>query len=176
MFQDKPATEATTTGSRLEKITALPNEVEESSGVALLANGTILTHNDAGNKPYLYLLDAKGKLQETIKLKVPNVDWEDLAQDDDGNIYIADSGNNNNQRKELAIYKVDLAAPDQVQAIRYTYEDQTEYPPQKKDRNFDSEAIFWNNGNLYLVSKDRGQGATAKVYQCPISQATTKPG
>ena len=43
-------------------------------------------------------------MTETIKLKLKNVDWEDLTQDDKGYIYIADTGNNNNKRRELDIY------------------------------------------------------------------------
>ncbi|WP_439881686.1 SdiA-regulated domain-containing protein [Pontibacter sp. MBLB2868] len=150
------------------KIASLPGEISESSGVvALFGQHQLVTHNDAGNKPYLYKLDYSGNIVETIKLKLPNVDWEDLTIDKDGNIYIADSGNNNNNRRELAVYKVNLNTPSQIQAIRYTYEDQKEYPPSKKNRNFDSEAIFWADGYLYLISKDRGRGEIAKVYRLP---------
>ena len=161
--------EAETTGNAaLKKIASLPGEISESSGiVALYHQGLYVTHNDAGNKPYLYKLNQNGEIIETIKLKLPNVDWEDLTIDKEGNIYIADSGNNNNNRKELAVYKVNLDAPTQIEAIRYTYEDQEKYPPPKKERNFDSEAIFWADGSLYLISKDRGRGETAKVYRLP---------
>ncbi|GHA72500.1 hypothetical protein [Pontibacter akesuensis] len=174
LFEERPtaATSTAAAAGELQQVASLPNEVEESSGLIVLPDGNYLTHNDAGNKPHLYQLDAQGKLQATFKLNLPNVDWEDLAKDDEGNIYIADSGNNNNSRRELAVYKVNLAQPEQVQAIRYTYEDQKEYPPKKKDRNFDSEAIFWSDGSLYLISKDRGQGATAKVYQLPDQPGT----
>ncbi|MCX2738848.1 hypothetical protein [Pontibacter anaerobius] len=169
LFEDAPAAPA-----NIERLAKLPNEVSESSGVAVMAKGEYLTHNDAGNGPHLYKLDEKGKLLETIKLKLPNVDWEDLAQDKDGNVYIADTGNNDNSRRELAVYKVNQEQPEQVQAIRFTYEDQKEYPPKKKDRNFDSEALFWSNGKLYIVSKDRGQGQTAKIYQLPDEAGTYK--
>ncbi|MFD2513641.1 hypothetical protein ACFSRY_07165 [Pontibacter locisalis] len=151
-----------------ERIASLPGEISESSGVvALYGQNQFLTHNDAGNKPYLYKLNSRGNIQETIKLKLPNVDWEDLAMDNEGNIYIADTGNNNNGRKELAVYKINLNSPSKVEAIRFTYEDQKKYPPPKKERNFDSEAAFWADGNIYLISKDRGRGELAKVYRLP---------
>ena len=156
--------------SALHKIASLPGEISESSGlVVLFGKDQYLTHNDAGGRPYLYKLNSKGDLIETIKLELSNVDWEDLTIDDKGNIYIADTGNNENRRRELAIYKVNLDTPDQIQAIRYTYEDQKEYPPARKDRNFDCEGIFWADGNLYLISKDRGASETAKVYRLPDS-------
>ena len=157
---------------RVERLAKLPKEVSESSGLAVLAPGKYLTHNDAGNKPNLYLLNAQGKLEGTITLKLPNVDWEDLTQDRSGNIYIADTGNNNNDRKQLAVYKLNPEQPEKVQAIRFTYEDQKKFPPPKKERNFDSEAIFWYGGYLYLISKDRGQSQTAKVYRLPDQPGT----
>lgn len=174
LFRDFLFAEAPAAPAGLERLAPLSGQVQESSGIAVLGQGEYLTHNDAGNSPELYKIDAKGKVQQTIKLKVPNVDWEDLAQDSEGNIYIADTGNNDNKRRELAVYKLNPDQPEQVQAIRFTYEDQKEFPPKKKDRNFDSEALFWSDGNLYIISKDRGQGQTAKVYQVPDQPGTYK--
>lgn len=162
------ATTSKATTSKLVRLARLPSQVSESSGVEFIpGRDAYITHNDAGNKPYLYLVDRKGKLIETIKLQLPNVDWEDLARDSEGNIYIADTGNNSNKRKELAIYKLQLDKPDKIEAIRFTYEDQKKFPPSKKDMNYDVEAIFWHSGKLYLVSKDRGSKETAKVYELP---------
>ncbi|OKL39391.1 hypothetical protein [Pontibacter flavimaris] len=171
-FRDTFSGEAPAAPTGLQHLASLPAEVSESSGLAVLAKGEYLTHNDAGNSPNLYRIDAQGKLQETIRLELPNVDWEDLAQDPEGNIYIADTGNNSNKRRELAVYRVNPEQPGQVQAIRFKYEDQKEFPPPKKDRNFDSEALFWSDGNLYIISKDRGRGQTAKVYQLPDEEGT----
>ncbi|WP_255474181.1 hypothetical protein [Pontibacter qinzhouensis] len=165
-FLREPLLRSTAAPAALEKVAALPDEVSESSGIEVLPNGSgYLTHNDAGNKPYLYQLDKSGKLTKTIKLGLPNVDWEDLARDDKGNIYIADTGNNKNKRKELAIYKVNPKDYTKAEAIRFSYEDQKDFPPAKQDMNFDCEAIFWHGGNLYLISKDRGQKQTAKIYR-----------
>ncbi|WP_114781365.1 NHL repeat-containing protein [Botryobacter ruber] len=166
-YEVKPAAPAA-----LKKIATLPYQVRESSGIEVLPNNEYITHNDAGNKPYLYKLNQKGKLTGTIKLQLPNVDWEDLARDDKGNIYIGDTGNNNNKRRELAIYKVNINHPSKLEAIRFTFEDQTQFPPDKKDMNFDCEAIFWHGGNIYLVSKDRGRKRTAKVYRLKDNPGT----
>lgn len=167
-LREMAATPSATAPASLERLAKLPNAVEESSGlVALPQQGLYLTHNDAGNKPYLYKIDEQGKLVETIKLNLKNVDWEDLTQDDEGYVYIAETGNNDNNRRELKVYKLKLESPQQIETIRFTYEDQQQYPPAKKDRNFDVEAIFYSNGSIYLVTKDRGQQATAKVYKVP---------
>ncbi|WP_242927612.1 hypothetical protein [Pontibacter vulgaris] len=180
-FLNKPfasetkADKHTSNKNGLQMLTALPSQVKESSGIAVLSEqGQYITQNDAGNKPYLYKINEKGNLLETIKLDLPNVDWEDLSRDDEGNIYIADTGNNDNNRRELAIYKVNPENPSELEAIRFTYEDQKEYPPAKKDMNFDCEAIFWHNGTIYLVSKDRGRKQTAKVYSLSDKQGQQK--
>lgn len=176
LLETPPTTEAAPSASAsFEKLASLPGAVGESSGIAVLPQkGSYLTHNDAGNKPYLYKLNEQGKLVETIKLNLKNVDWEDLAQDDAGNIYIADTGNNNNRRRDLTVYRVNLENPQQTEAIRYSYEDQEEFPPSKKEQNFDSEALFWHGDNLYIITKDRGQRETAKVYQIPAQAGNHK--
>jgi hypothetical protein len=35
-----------------------------------------------------------------------NIDWEDITKDKDGNLYVGDFGNDN-ERKDLCIYKID---------------------------------------------------------------------
>lgn len=48
-----------------------------------------------------------GNLVRTITIEgVENNDWEDIAKDKNGFTYIGDFGNNDNDRKNLAIYKV----------------------------------------------------------------------
>ncbi|RAU83560.1 SdiA-regulated/phytase-like domain-containing protein [Pontibacter arcticus] len=165
--------ETETVAGSLQTIAALPSQVKESSGIITLAGkDAFLTHNDAGNQPYLYELNQSGSLTNTIKLDVTNKDWEDLTQDKDGNLYIADTGNNDNKRRDLTIYKVHPGKPTEIETIKLTYEDQTKFPPAKKERNFDCEAIFWHNGTIYLISKDRGRKQTAKVYTVPAKAGT----
>lgn len=163
-----------TTAAGLQKLAALHGTIKESSGIEVLQKGQYVTHNDAGNSAQLFQVDAKGKLVKSHKLNIPNVDWEDLTRDDAGNLYIADTGNNDNDRKELAVYKVSASDMTDVSAIRFTYEDQQEFPPSKKDRNFDSEAVFWHEGQLYVITKDRGQQRTANIYQLPDAPGTYK--
>jgi hypothetical protein len=58
-----PAGTAAPAAETLVKLASLPSEVSESSGIVFLAKDkTYVTHNDAGNKPYLYILNEKGKL------------------------------------------------------------------------------------------------------------------
>lgn len=167
-LQDKLfTTPANATTAQFETLGKLPAQIKESSGIELSTKqGHYFTHNDANNKPNLYEINNKGKLVKTYTLKLPNVDWEDLARDDEGNLYIADTGNNSNKRNELAVYKVNLQSM-QPTAIRFTYEDQPKKSSKKDKVGFDSEAIFWQNGQLYLITKDRNGSNEARIYQLP---------
>ena len=140
--------------------------VHESSGLALTGQpGTFYTFGDDGNPPIIYKVDATGRLRQTIRLpRAVNRDWESLSRDNRGNYFIADAGNNDSDRRNLVIYRFRPENPDQVGPINFSYPDQKEFPPKKKERNFDCEASVWYQGNIYLFTKDRGQHETSKVY------------
>ncbi len=152
----------------INKVGSLPNTITESSGLAKSFNkNTFWTHNDGGGEAELYEIDSVGNLLNTLKVpNTTNIDWEDLAQDSKGNIYIGDFGNNTNQRKDLTIYKFQPNYPEKVEKITFRFSDQMEFPPQKKDMNFDCEAFFWANDSLFLFSKNRGD-KLVKMYKMP---------
>ena len=92
---------------KLVRIGTLPESISESSGLVFYNDTLLITHNDSGDKPMLYFINLKGKLVGQVLVEnATNTDWEDLCMDDKGNLYIADIGNNNNDRRDLKIYKV----------------------------------------------------------------------
>ena len=94
---------------KISKIGNLPPIANESSGIARTGKGTFWTHNDSGGKPELYEIDSTGKLLSTKVIpNSENTDWEDLTEDENGNIYIGDFGNNGNTRHSLTVYKGSL--------------------------------------------------------------------
>ncbi|WP_157541531.1 SdiA-regulated/phytase-like domain-containing protein [Hymenobacter aerophilus] len=148
-------------------------EVPESSGLALTGeNGTFYTHGDDGNPPVLFKIDTKGKVLARIDVPAKSHDWESVTRDNVGNLYIGDVGNNNNDRRNLVLLRLNPLNPQIVQEIHLKYPDQTEFPPKKKDRNFDCEATLWHDGQVYLFTKDRGRGETSKVYTVPDQPGT----
>ena len=152
----------------LRAVGELQGGVPESSGLAHgVRPGTFFTHGDAGTTPMLYLINEKGELLGQRELPIPNVDWESLADDGRGTIYVADTGNNNNSRRDLAIYRLNPDQPDKVGKISFRYADQTAFPPSKDERNFDCEASLWHAGKVYLFTKDRAQQRSSKVYTVP---------
>jgi hypothetical protein len=97
-----------------------------------------------------------------------NNDWEDLAQDPAGNLYLGDFGNNANQRRDLAIYRFDpRQARPSVDTIAFRFADQRAFPPRRGQRNFDCEAFFWHRDSLHLFSKSRSLQQVVKHYVVP---------
>lgn len=152
---------------KINKIGKLSSVINESSG---LAKGTkpnsFLTHNDSGGKAELYEIDSTGNLLSTRKINnAKNTDWEDLANDDQGTVYIGDFGNNTNTRKSLDVYKISLS-DHATEKISFNYADQKEYPPKPENLNYDCEAFFYHNQHLYLFSKNRSKSNHfVKLYQ-----------
>ncbi len=142
---------------KLKKTIPLSKKVSETSGL-LWYNKNLITHNDSGDKPKLYVIDEKdGSVKRTVKVKnAENVDWEDLAQDKDF-IYVADTGNNDGIRTDLVIYKIakkDFDKHDEVEAEKI-YIDYQDNKIEKKGRNnYDCEAITVYNDQLLLLSKN----------------------
>ncbi len=84
----------------------------EVSGVAPSREhpGILWTINDSGNPPELLAIDTTGALLATFPLSnAPNIDWEDIALgpcQDSTCLYIADTGDNQEARSEVAIHRV----------------------------------------------------------------------
>lgn len=157
---------------KMKKLADLPRAISETSGLLLYQNKYLLTHNDGGNKSELFVLDLKGNLLKIINIKdTKNRDWEDLAQDDKGRVYIGDFGNNNNEREKCYIYILpsDFMEKKEVEPekITFVYEDQKDYPPKKSKLNFDCEGFIWKDGKLYLFTKCRTKPFTGetRVYE-----------
>ena len=160
--------EAENLPSGLHRVGRLSDGIRESSGLCAAPEaGTYFTFGDDGNPPTVWRVDATGQQVGELTIGAPNRDWESLSRDPSGNYYLGDCGNNNSDRQDLAILRFRPENPAQVGKINFKYPDQTEFPPSKKDRNFDCEASLWHAGQVYLFTKDRGQSSTCKVYTVP---------
>ena len=153
-----------------------PKSLKEVSGIQFSKNSnSIWTIEDSGNDNELYFLNLKGAIEKTVVLKdLQNNDWEDLTSDKEGNIYIGDFGNNDNIRKDLAIYKIDLSTLTSSAAktsykISFYYPEQIDFPPKKKSFFYDCESFFEYNNNFYLFTKNRSKGfdGTTLMYKIP---------
>ncbi|GEO03090.1 hypothetical protein AAE02nite_07540 [Adhaeribacter aerolatus] len=149
------------------------DEVPESSGLALAADKNLWTHGDSGNPPVLFKINETGTLLQTREIqRTHNQDWEDLAKDQAGNIYIGDFGNNQNNRRNLRIFRIQENDGSQVDTILFRYADQRGFPPPKEALTFDAEAFFYYQGYLYIFSKNRGPNKKVKLYKIPAQPGT----
>ena len=145
--------------------------INESSGlVASRTNsGAYWTHNDSGDGPFIYALDARGNSLGTFRVTGANArDWEDIAagpgpqgpQRNRSYLYIGDIGDNDQKRSEIVVYRVpepQLTPADKnstkkrpsttesAEAIRLAY----------PDGAHDAEALMVHpsTGNLYIMTK-----------------------
>lgn len=150
----------------------LPGTVRESSGLARADTlPGLWSHGDAGAPAQLTLFELPGTIRRSLDLSpLQNIDWEDLAQDPAGHLYLGDFGNNRNQRRNLAIYRVRLRGggqPAVVDTIAFRYPDQRAFPPRGGQRNFDCEAFFWHRDSLHLFTKSRSWQQWTKYYVLP---------
>lgn len=155
---------------------SLPKKLKEVSGIALSQDQkTIWAIEDAGNKNVVYGLNRKGEqIADVLVENAENNDWEDITKDATGNIYIGDFGNNENDRQNLSILKLDLKTDSQkstkvIQTTKFHYEGQTEFPPKKSNLFYDCEAFVEKDGSFYLFTKNRSKGfdGTFLVFQIP---------
>lgn len=138
----------------------------ESSGVVASRRhpGTLWTHNDGGGprRQDLFAIQASGATQSSFPVEgVWLRDWEDIAVDDAGHLYLGDIGNNDARRVELAVHEID--EPDPARGGRVL-------SPKRSWRlgfpaaPFDCEGLFVWNGQGYLVSKVFND-ARAQIYR-----------
>ncbi len=168
----------------LELLRSLPASLKEVSGMELAADKIHLwAINDSANEAKLFLYDPnENTVKHTIEIvNGSNKDWEDLATDDEGNVYIGDFGNNRNSRKDLVIYTLPNALTIETTAAealitKFSFEDQKAFPPKKKDRNFDVEAFIHYKSNFYLFTRNRSSDfdGTTKLYRVPAQPGTFK--
>jgi hypothetical protein len=149
-------------------------QITESSGLvkSRLHEGVFWTHNDSGDIPRIFPVDRDGGI---VKPRISlfyngillegarHVDWEDIAIDDSGYLYIGDIGNNDGDREVFSIYRMKEPSPlsphdpPPVEEIRFFYGKRGS--SQRKD-GVNAEAIFWEGGDLYILSREEGSEKT----------------
>ena len=148
-------------------------EIDECSGLERSRRypGVFWVHNDSGDEARIFAIDSHANFICEVQVEgARNVDWEDIASDESGQLYIGDCGNNRNRRQDLLVYVID--EPDPATAVKgrlrvpvkrrlpFRYADQRQFPDSTQ-LNFDCEAIYWRDGGVYLLTKHRSDLRTA---------------
>lgn len=169
---------------RIKVVTTLPKEIKEASACEIsTASNLIWTIEDQGNENLLFGFNKNGELIRKIRISnVENIDWEDLSSDDEGNLYIGDFGNNDNERQNLAIYKINASdlikgEANASEIVQFYYPEQKDFPPKKKEKVFDVESFFFYNNHFYLFTKNRSSkfDGTTSLYRLDNNSQTKLP-
>jgi hypothetical protein len=152
----------------------MDGSVREPSGIVMSRHyeGVAWTHGDSGTGNWLFAVDRRGHVLARLRVDgAQNVDWEDIALDDAGHLWLADVGNNASDRRDLALHRITEPDPraglEQVtvdRSVRFRYADQLEHG--KPRSNFDAESLMWWDARLWLLTKHRGDCST-KLYRFP---------
>ena len=152
---------------------------KETSGIVKSRSkkGLFWVLDDSGNEDRIYAITKKGEAfakgdYKGQKIKgAKNRDWEDILADDKGHIIIADIGNNCRCREDLAFYVLEETKPSEeknevIQKIRFSY------PPIyiagiPKSTNYDSEAAFFFDDHIYLLTKHGWLDRKTRLYKVP---------
>ncbi|NAY92058.1 hypothetical protein GTQ34_09010 [Muricauda sp. JGD-17] len=153
-----------------------PSKLKEVSGMEV-GQKSIWVIEDSGTKDKVYRINRKAQITKELKIdNAKNDDWEDLAMDLEGNLYIGDFGNNNNTRKKLTIYKVSRSElkqkEPQAEKIKFRYPEQRDFPPKKDSLLFDTEGFFHWDDSLYVFTKNRTRPYNGQtlVYKIPSKE------
>ena len=147
--------------------------ISESSGLAVsrVHIDTLWTHNDSGDEARFFAISSDGDDLGTVRLTGANAnDWEAMAMGNCGEqtcLYIGDVGDNNAQRNDVEIWRIQEPTPPGEDKETIVLGDKLElrYP----DGAMDCEAIAQDplTGDIILVEKS--WSAKAKVHRLPAS-------
>jgi sugar lactone lactonase YvrE len=137
--------------------------ITESSGLVRVGD-RVLTHNDSGDGPYVYVVDpSSGKtVGRTTYSGDPVTDVEAMAAGPDGSIWMGDIGDNSASRNHVSVYRLPPVRDGNhtVDAQRYDLR----YPD--GPTNAETLLVDPRDGRLYVVSKSLFGG---RIYEAPRS-------
>ncbi|MGB0633744.1 MAG: hypothetical protein ACPGKX_04135, partial [Flavobacteriaceae bacterium] len=145
---------------------SIKKTLDETSGLEMI-NNELLTFNDSGGEPALYYLNKKGKITNTRKLDgVKNNDWEDITKDDQF-IYVANMGNNFDNRKNLSIVKTPIdPSSNKAELIEFNYPEQVKFTTVYSQSQYDAEALITIDDYLIILTKNKLKKIT-EIYALP---------
>lgn len=128
------------------------NHLDELSGITPASiDNEFWGHNDKGNGADLFRFDTRGKVRQTVKLENgENEDWEAISRGPRGALYIGGFGDNDRNREECVIIKLNEPGADVKKTKAYT-----RYRFEYSDGlAHNCEAMAWIGGKIFLFIKE----------------------
>jgi hypothetical protein len=147
--------------------------IKEASGIvkSRVHAGVYWVHNDSGNPPALFAVREDGSLIRRFDVAVPNIDWEDVAADSAGHLYIGDIGNNGGRLSLRAIYQFDEPDPSRATKEPLKPTLAVHYKMARPAR-FDAESLAIDGDRAILVTK-RSDKHEAELRSVPLDASAT---
>ena len=142
--------------------------IREASGIVQSRKhaGVFWVHNDSGNPAMLFAVKRDGTLIRSYRVEAANIDWEDIAIDDSGHLYLGDIGNNTLKLPRRAIHKLDEPDPGLPDDAPLKLVSSTYYKYADADR-FDAESLFVRETQAFVIAK-RKDGKNAEVHRLSL--------
>ena len=121
--------------------------------------GVFWTVCDSGNPADLFAFRRDGTLLGRFPVDATNTDWESLSADDEGHLFIGDTGNNDRDREMIVVYKVDEPDPTVRRGRRPRVPVLESWRLTYPDKPFDAESLVINGDTGYVIAKHHGKGA-----------------
>ena len=126
----------------------------------------------SGNPAALPAIRRDGRVLASFAVAAPNVDWEDIATDDTGHLFLGDIGNNATLLPLRAIYRIDEPDPSRPSKKPLPVTLATFYRFASKSERFDAESLFVVGSDAFLIAK-RFDGRDAGLYALALHPAAT---
>ena len=168
----EPASPGETTAAKAVEIARITDRrISEASGIVASRTfaGVYWTHND-GDDNHLFAIARDGSVVGTAKLDANVHDWEDIAIDEFGGLYVADTGNNSGARKHLEVHRLREPDPEhlsgkKIRTLRLSDTWHVRFPAEP----FNCESLFVWKDSCYLIAKSP-PGMKADVYRFDLKQ------
>jgi len=145
--------------------------IPESSGVVQSRRhpGVFWVHNDSGNPPILYAITRAGRILGAHRIAAANLDWEDIAVDGRGRLYIGDIGSNKGLLGLRVIHRID--EPDPSRPARYFVKPTaSSWYSMPIGGRFDAESLVYDDeGDRAIVITKRLDGQEAELREVPFN-------
>ena len=148
--------------------------LDEISGLVAgrVNEGLLWVHNDSGDGPNLYLLDAAGRTRATYSLDgVAATDWEDIAigpavEPGGHYLYAADIGDNQARRSRVTVYRVEEPV---IQGDGGTLTGIDVFHLAYPDGPHDAETLLVDPASGELIVVTKALIGQANVYRAPAA-------
>lgn len=148
-----------------------PGQIPEASGVVKSRrhSDVFWVHNDSGNLPVLYAITRDARILGAHRIAAANLDWEDIAVDRRGRLYIGDIGSNKGILGLRVIHRIDEPEPNKP-ARYFRRPDASSWYSMPIGERFDAESLVYDDeAQRAIVITKRFDGLEAELREVPFN-------